>query len=259
VAVVHDLFPWFLKMRDAGPSKSFIVAATPRTGSGLLCHGLIATGIAGCPAECFAPHLRAMWCQYWSLSPDANFNDFLSAAIRYGTTTNGVYGLKIHWMHFADLARDAWPPSGYDDPLQRLFPEARFINIVRRDRRAQALSYFRALATEEWERFEGANDVPKEPPAFDADAILSLEADLSLQQQAWEEYFFKRGIVPLVVEYEALAQNYAAEIARTIGFLGLDPSVAQAVPPPQLVRQADELTSRWRSLMESIESRATAL
>ncbi|MGO9088193.1 MAG: Stf0 family sulfotransferase [Candidatus Sulfotelmatobacter sp.] len=200
-----------------------------------------------------------MWCQYWSLSPNASFSDFLRAAVRYGTTTNGIYGLKIHWMHIAELALDASPADGYDDPLQHLFPEARFINIVRRDRRAQALSYFRALATEEWERFEGVNDVPKQPPAFDADAILSLEADLSMQQRAWEHYFFKRGIVPLVVEYETLAKDYAGEVARTIGFLGLDPSVARTIPPPQLVRQADELTSQWRGLMESAyKSRATA-
>jgi len=145
--------------------------------------------------------------------------------------------------------------SESDDVLERLFPGARFLNIVRRDRRAQALSYFRARATDEWEKVEGIDSVPRNVPPFNADAILALEADLTRQQEAWKRYFLKRGIVPLVIEYETLASDYRGEIARALRFLGLDASVARAIPPPRLVRQADEVTACWRRLMETAGDR----
>ena len=49
--------------------------------------------------------------------------------------------------------------------LEFLFPSARYINIVRRDRRAQAISYYRALLSNEWVRrpTEAEQFVPSQP------------------------------------------------------------------------------------------------
>lgn len=250
-------------MDEAGATRRFIVAATPRTGSNLLCEGLEATGTAGRPAEVFAPDFRPFWCRHWGLPEDASFSEFLAAATRHGTTSNGVFGLKIQKMHVAVLARQASFVGEYfegenDDVLEFLFPGASYINTVRRDRRAQAISYYRALWTNEWVRRPTEDEQrlvfqlpPRaiDPPAFDGDAIQALEGEIARQQDSWDRYFWKRDITPLVMEYESLDADYTGQIARALEFLHLDASVVRTLPPPRLVRQADEMTDQWRQLL----------
>ena len=89
------------------------------------------------------------------------------------------------------------------------------------------------------------------PPSFDARTIRDLESQLGRQQESWERYFSKRNITPLVIEYECLAADYTGQIGRALKFLNLDESVSRELPPPRLVRQADELTDRWRMLLEA--------
>jgi trehalose 2-sulfotransferase len=235
------------------PKQSYIVASSPRTGSYLLCEGLETTGIAGRPTEVFSPEFQWIWRRRWALDPAPSFQDYLAAALRHGTTSNGVYGLKIHWMHVGALARQAGFSGDSSDVLEHFFPGAAYIRIVRRDRRAQALSFFRARATNEWWRIDGVpNDQSNgSRPAFDADAILALEAEVARQDLAWEQHLRERAIQPMVIEYEALTEDYRGEVARALSFLGLDPRAARNIPPPRLVRQSDGLTDEWRQLLEA--------
>jgi LPS sulfotransferase NodH len=224
----------------------YIVAGTPRTGSNLLCEGLTATGVAGAPNEVFAPDFLWIWRARWGLPESVEIGPYVEAALAHGTSRNGVRAFKIQWMHVPPLARDL--SRSESDVLAWLLPAARFVNVVRRDRRAQALSWFRAIATNQWWR----TDVPtaSAPPEPELGAVRELEAHIESQQAAWLEYFAVRKIVPLTVEYEALDQNYRGEVARVLGFLGLDPTRAAAIPRPRLLRQADGVTADWRRHLE---------
>ncbi|GII00051.1 Stf0 family sulfotransferase [Planobispora takensis] len=237
------------------PVVRYIVAATPRTGSSLLCDGLFGTGVAGRPGEVFAPLFRPVWREHLGLFGHPSFEDYLRAAVRYGTTDNGVYGMKIQWMHVSALAGEAGqegPPAGV---LERLFPGSRFVNIVRRDRRAQALSWYRAGKTREWCRWAGEAPPPTSGLTLDAAAVRSIEDTIAGHQAAWERYFTAEGIEPLTVEYESLVRDYRGEIERVMTFLGLDAGRARTLPAPRLTRQADELTLRWREEMDAGERR----
>ena len=234
------------------PQRRYIVAATPRTGSYLLCGGLEATWVAGRPAEAFVPEFQHIWRRLWSLDRNAGFDQYFQAAIRHGTGSNGIYGLKIHWLQVGALARHASLCEPGADVLERLFPNSQFVNIVRRDRTAQALSYLRALQTNEWWHIDGVVNDQRNgaQPVFDAAAVRRLAHGLTLQQAAWEEYFAQRGIEPLTIEYEALVEDYHRQIQRVLEFLGLDASPARTIPPPVLVRQSDALTLEWRELLQ---------
>jgi LPS sulfotransferase NodH len=230
---------------------AYIVAATPRTGSSLLCEGLSATGVAGVPNEVFAPDFRAMWRKQWRLDESVGMGAYVEAALRHATSSNGVTALKIQWMHVAPLARELGSPGG--DVLSRLLPGAKFVNVVRRDRLAQALSWFRAIETNEWWRFDNAPAAAA--PALDLDAVHELEAHIEGQQAAWRSYFADRNIVPLTVEYEALDRDYRGEVARVLQFIGLDPSHAEAIPQARLTRQADAVTAHWRRHLDLVADR----
>jgi LPS sulfotransferase NodH len=226
----------------------YIVAATPRTGSYLLCEGLESTGIAGRPTEVFCPKFQGIWRRRWSLDDsESSFAEYLQSALNHGTTLNGVYGLKIHWMHVQALARQANFIGRFDNILEYLFPGAKYVHIVRRDIRAQAISYYRALATEEWWKIPGIENYQMNGrvAVFDADSIVALEKELLEQQRSWEHYFEMHSITPLLIEYEALAASYQSEIAKVLRFLDLDDSVAAQLPVPRLARQSDETTSQW--------------
>ena len=87
------------------PKESYLVCASPRSGTELLCRCLAATGIAGCPKEYFLaedPAKLPDW-RFWEQGPFAvgeNVTDresYLTLVYRLGTTANGVLGAKIHW------------------------------------------------------------------------------------------------------------------------------------------------------------------
>jgi LPS sulfotransferase NodH len=227
---------------------AYIVAATPRTGSSLLCEGLAATGVAGVPDEIFAPHLRELWYEKWSLSEPVSFSRYLEPALRYARSGNGVVAFKIHWMHVAELAGQT--QCGTDAVLSQILPGARFVNIVRRDRRAQALSWFRASRTDEWTRFRDTSDAARPTPPLDLDAVRDFEVQINTQQACWLEYFRTTGAVPLTIEYEDLDKHYRHEVSRVLSFLGLDPAAAYRIPEPRRVRQADAVTAGWRKQLE---------
>ena len=232
-------------------SRNYIIAATPRTGSNLLCEGLSAALLAGFPAEFFAPDFRGYWYKRLGLRSETSFADFLKSVLQLGTTPNGIFGTKIQWMHVAVLASNSCHCGLPESVLESLFPGASYINIIRRDRRAQALSWFRACCTNEWFRTGPVRSQRVEPPDLDIERVLYLEWHIGQQQSSWQRYFAQRGIRPLVLEYECLENDYRGQIGRALAFLGLDVSAAQTVPDPALTRQSDEVTTVWRKVMDA--------
>ena len=129
----------------AGPALSYLICATPRSGSTLLCAALDDTGIAGHPEEHFEVLLETGQARQprdyfqrsndpgvWALLDDPEFRDVLGEyggrysehparrdpswrppefkklrdeALRKGTTSNGVLGTKIMWAYFRDFVR----------------------------------------------------------------------------------------------------------------------------------------------------------
>jgi trehalose 2-sulfotransferase len=138
-----------------GLEASYLICATPRSGSTLLCDALEGTGIAGCPAEHFEVLLetgrprqprdyfqRSNDPEVWALLDDPEFQDvlgeyggryadhpvrrdpywqppdferLLEEALRKGTTENGVLGTKIMWAYFRDFVRLARRTPGLEE------------------------------------------------------------------------------------------------------------------------------------------------
>ena len=112
--------------------RSYLVCATPRSGSTLVCHALDETGVAGRPEEYFEAlrhsgrprrpdeyflgvedqsildHLgeRNLGDEPPPRSPlwsRAAYDRYLEWAIETGTTPNGVFGAKLMWGYFGDF------------------------------------------------------------------------------------------------------------------------------------------------------------
>jgi len=166
------------------PSRSYLVCATPRSGSTLVCQALKATGVAGRPEEYFEAlrhsgrprrpeeyfggmddrsvldHLgeRTVGDDPQPRSPlwsRAAYDRYLFFLMDTATTENGVFGAKLMWGYFEDfvsLLRNV--PSYRDVPLEDLmttvFPEVTFIRVVRANKIRQAVSLWKAVQTATW-------------------------------------------------------------------------------------------------------------
>jgi LPS sulfotransferase NodH len=166
------------------PERSYLVCATPRSGSTLVCQALKATRVAGNPEEYFEAlmhsgrprrpedyfagvddrsildHLgeRAVADEPPPRSPlwsRTTYDRYLEWAIETGTTPNGVFGAKLMWGYFGDFVSLLRSVPPYRDLslaelLPAAFPNLSFVRVVRADKVRQAVSLWKAVQTARW-------------------------------------------------------------------------------------------------------------
>ena len=173
------------------PTRSYLVCATPRSGSTLLCEALEHTCLAGCPREYFEelketglPRRPREY--FWGLrSPEVlrllphdsqldrhaeqrptwdrdDYGVHLAASLREGTTPNRVFGAKLMWSYFSDFLElmrgiPRFAGMGNGSLLNAAFPNLRYVFISRSDKVRQAVSLWRALQTWVWREQESAS------------------------------------------------------------------------------------------------------
>jgi trehalose 2-sulfotransferase len=262
------------------PSTAYLVCATPRSGSTLLCHLLDQTGIAGHPEEYFEalrhsgmprkPH------EYFDRERHANiierlafrempdgaghepsplwrpegYDEYLTWAIEQGTTPNGVFGAKLMWGYlgdFADLLRGIPGNAGLTVPdlLERAFGAPYYIQITREDKVRQAVSLWKAVQTQAWRRDADADRRAAAEPAFSFRAINFLVRQLTAHDASWDAYFLGLGIEPLKLTYEELAEAQEPVVRRVLDHIGIDVPGDLHLEAPALKVQADERSEDW--------------
>jgi trehalose 2-sulfotransferase len=261
------------------PMLSYLVCATPRSGSTLLCHALDQTGVAGHPQEYFEALLRSgrprRPHEYFDPDRHANiierlafrempdrvaepnplwhpdtYDQYLAWALAEGTTANGVFGAKLMWGYlgdFAELLRGIDDMAGRPLPelLARAFPGLRYIRITRTNKVRQAVSLWKAVQTQAWKREAGESERRTIEPIFSFRAINYLVRQLTAHDACWDAYFLGLGYEPLTITYEELAESTDAVIARVLAHLGIPAPGGHREAAPRLSVQADEISEQW--------------
>lgn len=182
------------------PERSYLVCATPRSGSTLVCQTLIRTGVAGRPEEYFEAlrssgvprrpeeyfhgvgdrtifdHLAersqgfdpAPRSPLWSRTAYDRYLDWVKEA---GTTENGVFGAKLMWGYiedFVSLLRNI--PEYREVPmaeiLSEVFPDLTFVRVVRANKIRQAVSLWKAVQTAAWRDEAGGQPENTDTPSY---------------------------------------------------------------------------------------------
>jgi LPS sulfotransferase NodH len=174
--------------------RAFLVCATPRSGSTLVCQALRKTGAAGVPDEYFEALLHSGRPrrpeEYFVGVGDTSILDhlgergvgeeppprsplwsrtaydrYLEWAIETGTTPNGVFSAKLMWGYFGDfvsLLRNI--PRYRDLPLAELlpavFPDLTYVRVVRANKIRQAVSLWKAVQTATWREVDARRELP---------------------------------------------------------------------------------------------------
>lgn len=261
------------------PMLSYLVCATPRSGSTLLCHALADTNVAGRPEEYFEAlrmsglprrpheyfdpdrHANIVERLAYREMPDGTaqpsplwhpetYDRYLAWAIEQGTTPNGVFGAKLMWGYlgdFAELLRGIDGMAGRPLPelLARAFPGLRYIQITRQDKVRQAVSLWKAVQTQAWKRESGGEPDGAATPVFSFRAINYLVRLLTAHDASWDAYFMGLGHEPLKVTYEELAASTEAVVRRILEHLGIPAPADLVIGAPRLWVQADEVSEEW--------------
>jgi LPS sulfotransferase NodH len=228
-------------------NRSYFISTTPRTGSFLLAHALESTGIAGRPQEYFDPNFESLWLERLGISLDA---EFFAKVLPEGTTPNGVFAAKVHWHQFEYLGRKLQAVHGDGqilDLLKATFPDLRYVFLTRRDKVRQAVSYYRAIATNIWwsVRAESGADRDIPAPVFDYEQIDHWVSRLWDFELSWRQHFERAGVKPFEVSYEEFMRAYEPTVLSILRYLDLPIADGLRIAPPRLEKQADEVSATW--------------
>jgi LPS sulfotransferase NodH len=229
---------------------SYLICATPRTGSTLLCGLLSSSGVAGRPASYFNRRGLHHYADDWRLSRprDGRIDEtYVRAALAAGTTSNGVFGGRIMAETLPELIDDlgaAEPGARTDlELLSRYFGRLEFVHLRRRDVVAQAVSWAKSLQTHFWHPGEAVEPGGTEPH-YDEDLIAGLVGTIQKFEADWDGWFTAHDIVPHEVSYEELAADPLVTAREVLDHLGLRvPSDRHLVVGHR--RQADEVNADW--------------
>lgn len=242
-------------------TRLLVIASVERTGSTLLCSLLRGTRLAGTPVEYLniqthnfarfrerygVPRLRRgyRWLGWlrtqtgrfaWrniSWFEPSSFREYLLAISRVNTTSNGVFGIKIHWNQYKhhmldqDLSVDFW-----NVPVT-------WVRISRQDEIRQAISFVRAAQTKSW----NSNMEGKRDPVYDGLAIVEALERIASENADWNTYFEQNKIRPLNITFEQLTQDMDATVRRVMDHIG---APIENIPAPQTTSQSDYINSEW--------------
>jgi LPS sulfotransferase NodH len=208
-----------------------MVCSLPRSGSSLLCDLLASTELAGAPTEYFDRNQMEAFEREWEVS---GLEQYLAALFAKKTSPNGVFGLKAHFHQLRDVLADR--------DVHVEFPDLQLVYIRRRDHVRQAVSWARAIQTNQWASDHAATTTE---PRFDAPAIRKLIEQIGSEEQLWEQHFSQHGKEPLRLDYEELAADPDAAVRRVLALVGVEPDTEFETPAPTISRQADALSEEW--------------
>ena len=265
------------------PDSAYLVCATPRSGSTLLCEMLRATGVVGNPREHFEvlrhsgrprqPReyfagvadrgvlelLAPLEPEFPSVEPSAAWRERI---VRAGQTPNGVWGGKLMWGHVADLLARARALEGLERAdlatvLRVLLGDVRFVLVTRADKVSQAVSLWRAVQTRRWRADAGTPPRPHDA-VYHFAAIDHLVTRLEADEAAWRAWFGTMSAGPgrpLELPYETLAADPRAAVEQVLGFCGFS---GVRIGDPPLRHQRDAQSREWvaRYLTEKREAAA---
>jgi LPS sulfotransferase NodH len=212
------------------PRISIMLAAEERSGSEYLCQLMGATRRLGRPSE----YLNTYWMRRFVPDYPEAVDAQLAIAHRVGTTANGCFAMKTHPAHVDRLLQGGSVAVAFPNPV--------FVRLYRRDLVAQAVSLYRARASDRYHAFVAAG----REVGFDGEAIRQCLFELVRSRGRCEVYFARNGIEPLAIAYEDLAADpYAAVRAngRRVGEAVGPQDVVVTVP---LQVQRDDISALWK-------------
>lgn len=245
---------------------SYIICATPRSGSTLLCDLLTDTDKAGCPNSFFSDDFFTEWANKFNLSVDSwsGENEFdhsyLDAVINKGKGNSSVFGMRLMCesvLSLSERLKSFYPESKTDYyRFQSAFGNIKYIHLSREDKVAQAVSRLRAEQSGLWHIHSDMTERERlktgHSPVYDFNKLSAFINQLEENDLAWSNWFIQQGIEPLHISYEELSTNPHVTLKSILSYIGIEFNIGSSITP-RTARMANEESNEWiaRYIIES--------
>ena len=166
------------------------------------------------------------------------------------STPNAVFGFKLMGWDVKRLVAKLRQTGSSErrnapeiDLFRSAFPRLQFIQLSRRDKLRQAISYARALQTDLWKIVEGRSPIAE--AKFNPEQIAQCLESANVEEKIWSDFFGRNKIEPFRLTYEELCHDYKGRIAAALDFLHIRLPRKTVLGNPVTVRQADAITAEW--------------
>ncbi len=229
------------------PEKSYLILYSARSGSNLLCNYLTKVGI-GNPVEAFNANRNYRNHLGW----DIDFGDpveYMKTLI-YKQSVDGIMGMKLSILQFnllLETAASLFDATELNDSevVETLFPNVKYIQIHRKDKIKQAISFSKAVQNGIWFEEVGADTSYKDyviPAVYDRNHIERCFDRQLMQDVAWKHYLSKNKLPYLHVWFEDLINEPQKTIQDIYDFLGIK---GKQVASASLRKQSDSRSEKW--------------
>jgi LPS sulfotransferase NodH len=217
--------------------------------------------VAGRPTEHFVPAFpgsealghdhagfeRSAWARRRGVE---SFPAFFDAVLGEGTTPNGVFGTKLMWNALEGLLDRLGELPGCRElertaRLAAAFAQPRFIQLRRRNRIRQAVSWALAAQTGQYSAWEAADRAPFAEPAFDVRLLDGLRRLIREAEIGWHSFFEAMGADPLELWFEDLAEDLGAALSQILAWLGVPEDGRLPLEKLRHQPQATALNVEW--------------
>ncbi|MGK7933252.1 MAG: Stf0 family sulfotransferase [Microcystaceae cyanobacterium] len=238
-------------MFESKIKKSYIICSTGRSGSTLLCKTLSSLE-HGNATEYF--HLKNRVSELIDDDSKDNFTKYLTEIVEEGTTSDEIFGTKMHLKQmnvFLNLARKHLGMQGKSarEIIEMVFPNPYFIHIYRRDTLRQVISLEIAKQKKMYQSDSsskvGDQDLVYKP--------LSLYKSLQVFKRSynnWHKFFAKNKINYYEICYEDFAQEIPQTVLDVLTFLEITPLPDEnqiVVPVQKLSNEVNDLWYKYYS------------
>ncbi|MFT5106179.1 MAG: LPS sulfotransferase NodH, partial [Pseudoalteromonas tetraodonis] len=229
--------------------KNYLVCATHRSGSNLVCQALWHTDLCGRPQEFFSPTRAEHIAKEHQLSanPATDYPAYLSELISSRRTDNGVFGGKMMWAHLkhfraSTLGDQAETTTTAELIRQHFGDDVRCIWARREDKLRQSISMWKAKQSNIYNSIQtSANERPEptKQPEFDFDEIKKILTRFEKEEASWKNFFEENHFPHRAVTYETFVTRYQEEARELVDFLGIGIPPEFSVAPTTYTKLAD--------------------
>ncbi len=244
------------------PKLTYIICATPRSGSHLLSEALISSNVAGKPDEYFIidkeGRLQNETGNIAEQFGQKSLADFRELVLELGSTANGTFGIIIFWGYLHHIVRNYQILPEYQrlntkEILDELFDNPKYIWLTRRDKVRQAVSLCKAMQTDVWRQSRRNQPYSGYEPVFNYESIEYWKIWLEEGDLSWQQFFNKHHIQYHKVIYEDLAKNYEKITLKILNFLGIAYPHGVKFEKQQIKKQSDHVNKKWISEYKKVK------
>lgn len=190
--------------------KGYIICATQRSGSTMLCDDLKSTQVAGLPKEYFNKPAKELKEQ-----AAEEGEKFLSDLLSSASTDNGVFGIKVmsdQINRIGEVIKRVFPEYASleaESAFVEYFKECHFVYLKRKSFVDQAVSRILAQGTG-IHHLRGRNTLPEgygSDVEYSYENILEATKKVKRENTKWRLFFKKYGMKKYDLIYEDIAKN----------------------------------------------------